>query len=84
MSEANFKLRVSIKKSENFGINAFGLWDIRLVSEKAEISALVLENEKFPALAETGLEIVKRNGIAFDHAKIIAAAILRLKREKVI
>ncbi|MBR6771831.1 MAG: NUDIX hydrolase [Clostridia bacterium] len=69
---------VSAAKTED------GLWDIRLVSEKAEISALVSENEKFPALAETGLEIVKRNGIAFDHAKIIAAAILRLKREKVV
>ena len=61
--------------------NGDKLWKLSLVSDKTEIGAVVAENEKFPALTETGLEIVKRDGIAFDHAKFIAAAVLRLKRE---
>ena len=45
------------------------LWEIRLTSEKTELGAVIAENEKFPELIETGLNIVSRNGIAFDHAK---------------
>ena len=58
------------------------LWELKLSSGGYELGAVIAENERFPALTETGLEIVSRNGIAFDHAKFIAAAALRLKREK--
>lgn len=60
--------------------NGNKLWELKLTSDKAEIGAVVAENEKFPELIETGLDIVSRRGIAFDHAKFIAAAVLRLKR----
>ena len=64
---------------KNVGKDGLGrsLWELKLSSEKEELSAVIAQNEKFPELIETGLEITDRRGIAFDHAKFIAAALLR-------
>lgn len=56
-----------------------------LKSSKAEISAdLDISETKTDFGTITHIDIKKNNGIAFDHAKIIASAVLRLKERKVI
>ena len=57
------------------------LWQIDLTSGDTELSCRVETNGAFPKLCETGLELVSRAGLAFDHGKIIAAGLLTLKNE---
>lgn len=58
------------------------LWRIKLSCGETELSADVEEYAFSAGLPELGFRIVSRNGIAFDHAKIIAAALSRLDRER--
>ena len=56
-------------------------WELTLTCGDTVIGAEILQNEKiYPPLPETGLTVLGRRGIAFDHAKFIAAAILHQKQ----
>ena len=64
---------VSFKEKEN------DIYELVLARDKIKIKAYIKEiRERF---GKTSFEIVENNGLAFDHAKIIATALALLKKE---